>query len=105
MQTLGAIAFAIGVWGVVVGSDYDVITGNETVSAAALLLVSGIVTLSVAALGIVGACGMWRPLLVIVSAIVSVYSVWVWVWVGGWVGVGVESHFIQANVHATSKWA
>jgi hypothetical protein len=62
---LGAIAFAIGVWGIVVGTDYDVITGSETVSFAALLLVGGIVTFIVASIGIIGACAMWRPLLLI----------------------------------------
>lgn len=66
---VGAIAFAIGVWGVVVGSDYSVITGDETVSAAALLLVGGVITFAVAAIGIVGACAMWKPLLLIVSFI------------------------------------
>jgi hypothetical protein len=64
-QVLGAIAFAIGVWGIVVGTDYDVITGSETVSFAALLLVGGIVTFIVASIGIIGACAMWRPLLLI----------------------------------------
>ena len=51
----------------VVGTDYDVITGSDTVSAAALLLVGGIVTFVVATVGIIGACAMWRPLLIIVS--------------------------------------
>ena len=49
------------------GSDYDAITGSETISAAALLLVGGIVTFIVASVGILGACAMWRPLLLIVS--------------------------------------
>lgn len=66
LQALGAIAFAIGVWGVVVGRDYDTVTGSETVSAAALILVGGLVTMAVSFVGIVGACAMWRPLLVIV---------------------------------------
>ena len=50
-----------------VGTDYDVITGSETVSFAALLLVGGIITMVVASIGIIGACAMWRPLLIIVS--------------------------------------
>ena len=50
-------------------SDYDLITGNDTVSGAALLLVSGIITLAIAVVGIIGACAMWRPLLVIVSTL------------------------------------
>ena len=67
MQAIGAIAFGIGVWGVVVGTDYAVITGDETVSAAALLLVGGIITFAMATIGIIAACFMWRPLLIIVS--------------------------------------
>lgn len=67
----GAIAFGIGVWGVVEGTDYDAITGSETVSAAALLLVGGIVTFAVASVGIIGACGMWRPLLLIYAIAVA----------------------------------
>jgi hypothetical protein len=69
---VGAIAFGIGVWGVVEGTDYDAITGDETVSAAALLLVGGIVTFAVASVGIVGACGMCRPLLFIYALAVAV---------------------------------
>jgi hypothetical protein len=71
-QVVGAIAFGIGVWGVVEGTDYDAITGDETVSAAALLLVGGIVTFAVASVGIVGACGMCRPLLFIYALAVAV---------------------------------
>ena len=53
------------------GTDYDVITGSDTVSFAALLLVGGVITFIVAAVGIVGACAMWRPLLIIVSLSLS----------------------------------
>jgi hypothetical protein len=67
---LGAITTGIGVWGLVVGSegDYDVITGNNTLSTAAVLLAAGVITLLIAALGICGAWGMWRPILIVVSA-------------------------------------
>ena len=47
--------------------DYDVITGNNTISAAAVLLAAGGITLVVAGIGICGAWGMWRLALVIVS--------------------------------------
>lgn len=55
-------------------NDYSVITGSNIVSGAALLLVAGVITLTVTAVGIVGACGMWRPLLFIyiVSVVVMV---------------------------------
>lgn len=66
-MALGVITTGIGIWGLVVGSDgnYDVITGNNTISAAAVLLTAGVVTLAIATLGICGACGMWRPILII----------------------------------------
>lgn len=49
------------------GREYDVVTGSDTLSAAVLLLVGGFITMIVAVVGIVGAFGMWRPLLFIVS--------------------------------------
>ena len=62
--------FGLGVWLLYVReeNDYDVITGSgSVVSGAALLVFGGGVAVVVAALGIVGALGMWRPVLVTVS--------------------------------------
>ena len=72
-KVLGAVTLSIGIWGLVVGSegDYDVITGNNTISAAAVLLAAGIITFLIATIGIIGAWGMWRPLLIIVSRIIA----------------------------------
>jgi hypothetical protein len=72
LQVVGAVAFAIGVYGIVMGSDFDVITGDDVVSAAAILLVGGIVTFIVATIGVIGACAMWRPLLLIYAISVAV---------------------------------
>ena len=47
-------------------NDYSVITGSNIVSGAALLIVGGVITLSVSAIGIIGACGLWKPILFIV---------------------------------------
>ena len=68
-QLLGFVTTGIGIWGLVDGSqgDYDVITGDNTISAAAVLLTAGVITLALAAVGICGAWGMWRPVLIIVS--------------------------------------
>ena len=68
-QILGLAIFCVGVWLVYLQeeADYDVITGSTIVSGAALLVLAGGVTLVVSAVGIVGAYGMWRPVLVIVS--------------------------------------
>ena len=69
MQVLSLAIFASGAWLLYVGEEnsYDVITGNSIVSGAALLVFAGGVTLVVSAVGMVGAFGMWRPVLVIVS--------------------------------------
>ena len=60
----------MGAWLLYVGEEnsYDVITGgNGIVSGAALLVLAGGVALVVSALGMVGAFGMWRTVLIIVS--------------------------------------
>jgi hypothetical protein len=44
-------------------NDYDIITGDEFFSGAAVLVAAGIFTFLLAALGILGAAGMWRPVL------------------------------------------
>ena len=49
-------------------NDYDVISGRGSiVSGAALLMLGGGVALVLAAVGMVGAVGMWRAAFVIVS--------------------------------------
>ena len=77
VKALGAITTAVGIWGLVIGSqgDYDIITGDNTISAAAILLSAGVITLVMAAVGICGAWGMWRPVLIIVSCIQAKRSV------------------------------
>ena len=64
---LGAAIAGVAGWLIYLGedNDYSVITGHTLVSGAALLLTAGIVTVGISAVGIVGACGMWRPLLFI----------------------------------------
>lgn len=64
---LGAAIGGVASWLLYLGeeNDYSVITGHSLVSGAALLLTAGVLTLVISALGIVGACGMWRPLLFI----------------------------------------
>jgi hypothetical protein len=46
-------------------NDYDIITGSSFISGAALLVVAGVFTFVVAAIGILGAAFMWRPVLII----------------------------------------
>lgn len=62
---LGAGISGVGGWLIYMGekNDYSVITGHSLVSGAALLLVAGVLTISISAIGILGACGMWRPVL------------------------------------------
>ena len=69
-QVISLAVFALGAWLLYVReeNDYDVITGSGSiVSGASLLVLGGGVAVVVAALGMVGAYGMWRPVLVTVS--------------------------------------
>ena len=64
--------FAVGSWLLYVGqeNEYDVITGSRSiVSGASLLVLAGGVAIVLSAVGMAGAYGMWRPLLIIVSYI------------------------------------
>ena len=74
-QIFGLLALAVGAWGVSVSvnGNYDTLTGDDLISGAVLLLVSGIITVVVAVFGFCGAFGMWRPLLVIVSCYTAIY--------------------------------
>ena len=62
---IGAALAGVAGWLIYLGedNDYSVITGHTLVSGAALLLTAGVITIFIAAVGIVGSCGMWRPLL------------------------------------------
>ena len=77
-QALGAVTMAIGIWGIVVGGrgGYDIITGENTLAATAILLTAGALTLAVAGLGIWGAWGMWRPILILVSPSTKSYTIY-----------------------------
>ena len=69
---LGAAIAGVAGWLIYLGedNDYSVITGHTLVSGAALLLTAGIVTVVISGVGIVGSCGMWRPLLFIYILII-----------------------------------
>jgi hypothetical protein len=64
---LGTALTGVAGWLLYLGeqNDYSVITGHTLVSGAALLLAAGVLTVVISGVGIVGACGMWRPLLFI----------------------------------------
>ena len=68
-QILGLGVTATGSYLLYLGeeNDYDVITGNEIISGAALLVAAGGLTLIISIFGILGAIFMWRPLLILVS--------------------------------------
>ena len=70
---MGSVLIGFGGWLLYLGedSDFDRITGSEIFSGAALLVAAGGVTFILAAIGIIGACGMWRPFLIIVSEIIE----------------------------------
>ena len=55
-----------GIYLVIVGRTYAFITGSEYASGAPLLIVCGVVTLVIAIIGVIAACGLWWPLMLIV---------------------------------------
>ena len=59
----------MGIYLVVTAQDLDFITEFEYVNGAIILIVAGVVTAIIAALGFIGACLKWRPLLAIVSTV------------------------------------
>ena len=65
LQALGAGLIGFGSWVIyVVGESDDILSAG-----AALLVTAGCVTFILSALGIFGAFGMWRPLLIIVGSV------------------------------------
>ena len=68
---MGIVLIGFGSWVLSLEeNDSDEITSDISLGAA-LLVAAGGVTFVVAAVGIIGACGMWRPILIIVSIILS----------------------------------
>ncbi len=76
-QVLGLALLAFGIWLVAV-ADSPEEAGDSYKAGGALLIVSGIVTAAICAVGVVGVIhvGLFRPLLVIVSL---VCPAWAWV--------------------------
>jgi len=68
-QLIGLAILGVGIYLAVVGNNFAFLTGgNQFTSGAALLIICGVVTIVVTGLGILGGIGLWRPILVIVSA-------------------------------------
>jgi len=66
LQILGIVVFAIGIWAIVEDQNYSFVTGNAIASGAAILIVSGIITMIICFFGIIGAIFKLRPILVLV---------------------------------------
>lgn len=66
LQLFGVIVLAIGIWAIVQNQDYAFLTGSSVVSGGALLIVCGVITLTISAIGMVGVLFKLRPLLIIV---------------------------------------
>ena len=68
---MGIVLIGFGSWVLSLEeNDSDEVTSDISLGAA-LLVAAGCVTFVVAAVGIIGACGMLRPILIIVSIILS----------------------------------
>ena len=66
-QIIGLALIAGGAYLIASGSNLSFLTGNGIASGAAIIIICGGVTLIITAIGLLGAFGLWRPLLVIVS--------------------------------------
>jgi hypothetical protein len=64
---IGVAALAVGIWQVVENDDYSDLTGQSNTTAAAISIVSGIIAILVALLGIIGAIALSRILIGLVS--------------------------------------
>ena len=69
-KVLGSALIGFGSYLIYLGEEYnyDIITGSEFISAAAVLVAAGIITFAVSVVGILGALLMMRPFLLIVSS-------------------------------------
>jgi len=57
---------AVGIYLAVVGNSLSFLTGgNSYTGGAALLIICGVITVVITGLGILGGIGLWRPILVI----------------------------------------
>jgi len=66
-QLIGLALIAGGAYLIASGSNLSFLTGNGIASGAAIIIICGVVTLVITGIGLLGAFGLWRPLLVIVS--------------------------------------
>jgi len=63
---------AVGIYLAVVGNSLSFLTGgNSYTGGAALLIICGVITVVITGLGILGGIGLWRPILVIVRLVTS----------------------------------
>ena len=67
IQLIGLALIGGGIYLIVAGSSLDFFTGNRVLSGAAIIIICGVVTAVVSGIGLLGACGLWRVLLGIVS--------------------------------------
>ena len=67
LQLLGLAAVGIGIWVLVEGNDYDYFLDGAVVIGGTILIIAGVVTIVISAVGILGAIFKLRLLLVIVS--------------------------------------
>ena len=99
LQLLGLGVLAVGIYLIVTAQTLDFVTGIEYANGAILLIVAGVVTALIAALGFIGACLKWRPLLAIVSDILLASSYLTMVLV---VCSGVGGYY---HIGDSSRWA
>ena len=67
LQVAGVAIFAAGIYLAVTGDRYAVLTGSSYVAGAAIIIVCGLITIATSVVGLVGAVGQFRWILLIVS--------------------------------------
>lgn len=67
-QLIGLAILALGIWLLVIGSDFTFLTGNKYANGAAVIIVVGAVTAIICLLGCVAGIKLWRILLVVVGS-------------------------------------
>lgn len=78
VQVVGVAIFAGGIYLAVTGDRYAVLTGSSYVAGAALIIICGLITIATSVVGLVGAIGQVRWILLTVSLYHTLASSSVW---------------------------
>lgn len=72
---IGLTLIGLGIWLVVSQNDFDFLTGTQYASGGVLIIIAGVITTIISAIGIVGGAGMWSGVLITYIVIMIVIVV------------------------------